>query len=81
LRMLNLHVDKVRLVLNRAGSKVRLEVTDVERTLGVKADCLIPSDIVVPQCVNKGVAVILEAPKSGVSKAIEQLAERYLVKK
>ena len=81
LRMLNLPVDKVRLVLNRAGSKVRLEVTDVERTLGVKADCLIPSDIVVPQCVNKGVAVILEAPKSGVSKAIEQLAERYLVKK
>ncbi len=81
LRMLNLPVNKVRLVLNRAGSKVRLEVTDVERTLGVKADCLIPSDIVVPQCVNKGVAVILEAPKSGVSKAIEQLAERYLVKK
>jgi pilus assembly protein CpaE len=80
LKMLNLPLDRVRLILNRAGSKVRLEVVDVERTLGVQADCLVPSDIVVPQCVNKGVAVVLEAPKSGVARAIEQLAARYMVK-
>jgi pilus assembly protein CpaE len=79
LKMLNLPVNKVHLILNRANSKVRLEVSDVERTLGVKADCLIPSDIVVPQCVNKGVAVVLEAPKSGVARAIEELAARYAV--
>ena len=45
----------------------------------VKADCLIPSDIVVPQCVQQGRGVVLEAPKSGVARAIEELAARYAV--
>ena len=50
----------------------------MERTLQVKADVLIPSDICVPQAVNKGEPVVLHAPKSGVTKAIQQLADRFL---
>ena len=54
LRLLNTPMSKLRLVLNRANSKVKLDVGEVERTLQVKADSLIPSDVVVPQSVNKG---------------------------
>jgi pilus assembly protein CpaE len=47
LRMLNIPLSKLKLILNRANSKVKLDVGEVERTLGVKADCLIPSDVLV----------------------------------
>jgi pilus assembly protein CpaE len=78
LRLLNTPMSKLRLVLNRANSKVKLDVGEVERTLQVKADSLIPSDVVVPQSVNRGVPVVLDAPKSGVAKSIEQLADLFL---
>jgi pilus assembly protein CpaE len=77
LRLLNIPMTKLRLVLNRANSKVKLDVGEVERTLQVKAESLIPSDVVVPQSVNKGTPVVLEAPKSGVARAIEQLAALF----
>jgi pilus assembly protein CpaE len=77
LRLLNVPMSKLHLVLNRANSKVRLDVSEVERTLQIKAECLIPSDVVVPQSVNKGTPVVLDAPKSGVAKSIEQLANMF----
>jgi pilus assembly protein CpaE len=78
LRLLNTPMSKLRLVLNRANSKVKLEVGEVEKTLQVKADSLIPSDVVVPQSVNKGTPVILSAPKAAVSRALEQLADTFI---
>jgi pilus assembly protein CpaE len=78
LRLLNTPMSKVHLILNRANSKVRLDVGEVERTLQVKAESLIPSDIVVPQSINKGAPVVLDAPRSGVARAIEQLADLFV---
>ena len=80
LRLLNTPMDKLLLVLNRANSKVKLDIGEVERTLQLNADALIPSDVVVPQSVNKGEPVVLHSPKSGVSKSIQQLAEQFLPK-
>jgi pilus assembly protein CpaE len=77
LRLLNTPMEKLRLILNRANSKVKLDVTEVERTLQVSADILIPSDIVVPQSVNRGVPVVQSAPRSGVAKSLEELASLY----
>ncbi|MGI8711527.1 MAG: AAA family ATPase [Acidimicrobiales bacterium] len=77
MRLLNTPMSKIHLILNRANSKVKLEVSEVERTLGVKADALIPSDVVVPQSVNKGTPVVLDAPRSSVAKSLEQLADRF----
>ena len=77
LRLLNVPMSKLHLVLNRANSKVKLDVSEVERTLQIKAESLIPSDVVVPQSVNKGTPVVIDAPKSGVAKAIEQLADMF----
>jgi pilus assembly protein CpaE len=77
LRLLNTPMEKLHLVLNRANSKVKLDVSEVERTLQLRADVLVPSDIVVPQSVNRGVPVTVNAPKSGVSKSIEDLADLF----
>lgn len=77
LRLLNTPMEKLHLVLNRANSKVKLDVTEVERTLQVSADILIPSDIVVPQSVNRGVPVVLSSPRSGVAKSLEDLATMF----
>lgn len=78
LRLLNTPMEKLILVLNRANSKVKLDIGEVERTLQIKADILIPSDVVVPQSVNKGEPVVLHSPKSGVSKSIQGLADMFL---
>ena len=81
LRLLNTPMNKIHLILNRANSKVKLEVGEVERTLQVKADALIPSDVVVPQSVNKGTPVVLDAPRSSIAKSLEQLADRFAPQK
>jgi len=78
LRMLNTPMSKIKLILNRANSKVKLDVGEVERALQVRADVLVPSDIVVPQSVNKGVPAVLDAPRSGVARALQQLADQIV---
>lgn len=78
LRLLNTPMEKIRLILNRANSKVKLDVSEVERTLQISSDVLIPSDIAVPQAVNRGVPVVESAPRNGVAKALEELADLYL---
>ncbi|WP_436795738.1 AAA family ATPase [Actinospongicola halichondriae] len=78
LRLLNTPMQKVRLVLNRANSKVKLDVAEVERTLQVQAQSRIPSDVSVPQSVNKGEPIVIDAPRSGPAKAIEALVTMLL---
>jgi pilus assembly protein CpaE len=78
LRLLNIPISKVKLVLNRSNSKVKIDISEVERALQLRADSLIPSDIAVPQSVNKGVPVVLDAPKSGVAKALVQLSDLFV---
>ena len=78
LRLLNLPTTKVKLVLNRANSKVKIDVSEVERALGLKADTLVPSDISVPQSINKGVPVVIDNPKSGVARSMESLSALFI---
>ncbi|MDP9442369.1 MAG: P-loop NTPase [Actinomycetota bacterium] len=77
LRLLHVPAAKVKLTLNRANSKVKLDIADVERTLQLKADCLIPSDIGVPQSINKGIPIVIDAPRSGVSRSVERMADLF----
>ncbi|MEL7157355.1 MAG: response regulator receiver protein, partial [Actinomycetota bacterium] len=78
LSLLSVPTEKLHLVLNRADSKVKLDVGEVEKTLRVAAVAHVPSDVLVPISVNKGSPVVLSAPKSGVGRAFEQLALRFL---
>jgi len=77
LKLLELPLSKVKLVLNRSNSKVKIDVSEVERALGLKADCLVPSDITVPQSINKGLPAALDAPRSGPARALESLADLF----
>ncbi len=78
LSLLNVPKERLHLLLNRADSKVKLDVSEVERSLGIEAAAHVPSDVVVPISVNKGSPVVLSAPKSNVARAFEQLAARFL---
>jgi pilus assembly protein CpaE len=78
LSLLNVPKERLHLLLNRADSKVKLDVSEVERSLGIETAAHVPSDVVVPISVNKGSPVVLSAPKSNVARAFEQLAARFL---
>jgi pilus assembly protein CpaE len=77
LRLIEVGEEKLTLLLNRVDTKVQLDVAEVERTLAMRAECLVPSDIAVPQSVNKGVPVVLDAPRSEAARAFEALAARF----
>lgn len=68
--------DRLRIVLNRADSKVGLDPEEVERVMGIQVDAMIPSSRVVPTSLNYGRPVVLEEPRSNVTKAIGELAAR-----
>lgn len=78
LALLDIPKEKLHLILNRADSKVKLDVGEVEKTLQVQAIAHVPSDVTVPISVNKGSPVVISAAKSGVARAFEQLAGRFL---
>jgi pilus assembly protein CpaE len=78
LGLLDLAGSKLRLVLNRANAKVNLDIADVERAIGLPVQFRIPSDIAVPQAVNRGVPVILDKPRSAAALALSELADSFL---
>ena len=66
--------EKIKIILNRADSKVGITLDEIEDTLKRKIDITIPSNKIVPLTVNRGVPVILEAPHSAVSRSIKKLS-------
>src|SRR4029077_16356169 len=66
--------SKLRLVLNRANTQVKLDVREIEQVLGMRADFPIPSDIAVPISVNAGVPVVDHDPRSPASRALDRIA-------
>jgi pilus assembly protein CpaE len=73
--LLQFPTEKVMLVINRADSKVHLNLGDIERALEKKVDLALPSEAVVPRSVNQGVPAFLEYPKSRFVAQVVQLAE------
>jgi pilus assembly protein CpaE len=70
--------SKLRLVLNHANAKVKLDVREIERVLGLSANFPVPDDLAIPMSVNAGVPVLLDDPKSPVSRALDRIAESLL---
>lgn len=64
----------IKLTVNRADSKVLLEVNDVEQALGSSVTARIPSDRLVPLSVNKGIPIVTDEPRSPVARSIVELA-------
>ena len=65
----------IRLVINRADSKVWLDPGEAERTINAPVVAELPSDRLVPRSVNRGIPVVLDAPRSGVAHALGGLAK------
>jgi pilus assembly protein CpaE len=78
LDLLSLAGGKLKLILNRANARVHLDVSDVERALGVSAQYRVPSDIAIPQAVNRGVPVVLDKPRAPAAQALRAVAESFL---
>ena len=81
MQMLDLHAiagPKLRLVLNHANTKVKLDVKEIEHVLGMTAEFPVPDDLAVPMSVNAGVPVLLEEPRAPVSRAMERIAEALM---
>lgn len=78
LRHLGYANGAVRLVLNRADAKVWLEPSEVERSVGTTVQARIPSDRLVPRSLNRGVPIVIDAPRSAVSKSITAVARQLM---
>jgi pilus assembly protein CpaE len=80
LRVVNFPMDRVRVVMNRADSKVGLDASEVERTLGVPVVAYLPSSRLVPACTNRGVPIVTDQPKSTVAAAFNRLISHDIIK-
>jgi pilus assembly protein CpaE len=68
--------EKLKLVLNRADSKVGLRPQEVEKSLGAEIDVQIPSSRDVPLSINQGMPMALNRGRSPVVAAIDELLPR-----
>ena len=75
LELLSFPPERVRLVLNRANSKVGMKPSEVESALEVKVRFEVPSDRAVPIAVNRGNPVVLAEPRSDFSRAAREIAK------
>lgn len=73
--------EKLTIILNRADSKVEIDIDEIEKTINRKVDVRIPSDRIVPVSINKGTPAFISFPKSAVSKNIYKLTDILLSKK
>jgi pilus assembly protein CpaE len=74
MELLHFPRGRIRLVVNRADSKVGLRLPDVERLLGARVDATIPSSRSVPLSINQGQPVLLHEPKGDVAEAVRRVA-------
>jgi pilus assembly protein CpaE len=75
LDLLSFPKQRVRIVLNRANSKVGMKPSEVEGALGMKVRFEIPSDRAVPIAVNRGNPVVLGEESADVSRAVRTMAK------
>ncbi len=65
------------LVINRADSKVGLDLRDVEASIGMSVDVALPSSRSVPLSMNQGSPVVESEPRSPVARQLVGLVERF----
>jgi pilus assembly protein CpaE len=75
LELLAFPQNRIRVVLNRANSKVGMKRSEVEGALEVKVRFEVPSDRAVPVAVNRGNPAVLAESGADFSKAIRGMAK------
>jgi pilus assembly protein CpaE len=69
--------ERIRLVLNRADSRVGITHEDVVAVIGRTPDVLVPSDREIPRSVNEGTPIVAAKARSEAAKAFRRLAALY----
>jgi len=80
LRQLKFPDHKIITIMNRANTKVGIDLNEIEETILRKINVFIPSSIMVPISMNKGRSVIELYPKSAVAGSIDKLTSMILKK-
>lgn len=75
LRLIKFPFEKIHLVLNRVNSKARLDIDELERSLGLDVMAAISSDKLVPRAVNEGEPVVSLYPRSRVARDLRAVAK------
>jgi pilus assembly protein CpaE len=74
LELLAFPSNRIRVVLNRANTKVGMKPGEVEGALEVKVRFHLPSDGKVPLAVNRGTPLVLSDDKADFSRAVREMA-------
>jgi pilus assembly protein CpaE len=77
LRELQLLPQGRHVVLNFADRRSGLTVQDVEATIGVPVDIVVPRSRAVPFSTNKGVPLLQDSSRDGAARAFAKLVERF----
>lgn len=75
---INIPRERLRIVLNRADSKVGIRPDDVEAVLGTPLDACLPSTRAVPTSLNRGMPIFFENPKAEIAQKIADLAREIV---
>jgi pilus assembly protein CpaE len=77
LELLDMRHQQRHFVINRADSKVGLDIKDVEATVGLPVNVELSSSRAVPLSTNQGVPVIESQPRSPVARQLTTLIDRF----
>jgi pilus assembly protein CpaE len=80
LELMGYSKDRIRLLLNRADSRVGIATEEVSAILGRRPDITVPSDRDIPRSVNEGTPIVLANERSEAAKAFRALADLYMTK-
>jgi pilus assembly protein CpaE len=78
LSLMGYESDRIRVVLNRADTKVGVTPEDVTAVLGRAPDVMVPSHRDVVRSINEGSPVVLSRPRSDVARAFTTLAAGFI---
>jgi pilus assembly protein CpaE len=78
LSLMDYDPNKIRLVLNRADTRVGISHHDVVTVLGSEPEIFIPSDREIPRSVNEGVPITLSRPQSYAAASFHELAGLFI---
>jgi pilus assembly protein CpaE len=78
LRVSGFPMERIRMVVNRVDSKARLDLAELERSLGQDVFATIPSDRLIPQSVNEGIPAVALGSRSKVARSFVRMAEALI---
>jgi pilus assembly protein CpaE len=78
LDLMGFPAENIKLLLNRARSRVGISDDEVVAIIGRQPDVMVPSDRDIPRAVNEGKPILVAKPQSEAAEAFRKLAAEFL---